>query len=82
MLIFMGIGWQFAFEQWGYATNCNLKSQRIKMPISFQSHNSSLAVAITGTSPAACCDDLDLTDFRYHGDGSPLPNLRWIAIGK
>ena len=70
------------FKQWGYSTNCNSSSQRIKLPISFQSDNASLAVDITNTSPLAACDDLTRTDFRYKGNSSPLPNLRWIAIGK
>ena len=68
--------------QWGYAINCNSASQRIKLPISFQNDGASLSVAITNTSPVACCDDLTLTDFRYRGNGNSLPNLRWIAVGK
>lgn len=71
-------------KQWGYSLNCNATSQRIKLPISFQNDDAAfaLSVAITNTSPAACCDDLTLTDFRYHGNGKPLPNIRWIAVGK
>ncbi|WP_458575132.1 gp53-like domain-containing protein [Megasphaera jansseni] len=68
--------------QWGYSINCNSSTQRINLPISFQSDNVSLAVSITNMSPLACCDDLTRTDFRYRGNDSPLPNLRWIAIGK
>ena len=68
--------------QWGYAQNCNSSSQRIKLPISFQSDNASLAVAITDYGILAACDDLTRTDFRYRGNHESLPNLRWIAIGK
>lgn len=68
--------------QWGYETNCNSTTQRINLPISFQSDNASLAVDVTSTNPLASCDDLTRTDFRYSGNDSPLPNLRWIAIGR
>lgn len=68
--------------QWGYAQNCNSSSQRIKLPISFQSDNASLAVSITAYDVSSSCDDLTRTDFRYRGRDNVLPNLRWIAIGK
>lgn len=68
--------------QWGYAQNCNSKSQRIKLPISFQSDNAALAVSITAYDVSSSCDDLTRTDFRYHGSGDVLPNFRWIAIGQ
>ena len=68
--------------QWGYAQNCNSSSQRIKLPISFQSDNASLAVSITAYNVSSSCDDLTRTDFRYRGSDNVLPNLRWIAIGQ
>lgn len=68
--------------QWGYAQNCNSKSQRIKLPISFQSDNAALAVSITAYEVSSSCDDLTRTDFRYRGSGDVLPNFRWIAIGQ
>ncbi len=33
MLIFMGIGWQFAFEQWGLQTNANMSGTPIILPL-------------------------------------------------
>ena len=68
--------------QWGYSTDCNSSSQTIPLPISFQSDNASLAVAITDYLTPCSCDSLSRVSFRYRGDGSALPNLRWIAVGK
>ena len=82
MIIFGDTGLLFAYKQWGYATNCNASSQRVRLPISFLSNNASLAVAITDYGTPAACDDLTCTDFRYRGAGSMLPNLRWIAVGR
>lgn len=68
--------------QWGYEINCNSSSQTITLPISFQSDNNSLAVAITDYNTLCCCDWLNKTSFRYRGISSSLPNLRWIVVGK
>ena len=68
--------------QWGYSTYCNSSSQTIPLPISFQSDIASLAVAITDYHTPCSCDSFSRVSFRYRGDGSALPNLRWIAVGK
>ena len=68
-------------EQWGYETGVNSKEKLIYFPLAYPTTGLSLAVAITDWATLCSADFLTAVNFRYRGNQTELPNLRWISLG-
>lgn len=85
ILIFLGIGWQFAFEQWGIATtgtNTNL----VHLPVTMQNLQYAVLVQNKGTlnyNGFWQVSDCTVNDFRIY-NSMPGNGITWFweCIGK
>ena len=82
ILIFLGIGWQFAFEQWGSQDS---NAREFYFPLAF---NACYGIITTGWFNLVERKELNNTRFTYQvyvnsfSDSNDKAGLSYVAIGK
>lgn len=86
ILIFMGIGWQFAFEQWGFINGVktsSIHSGTLSYPIVYPNCALSVLIGATGISDLLAASVKNNSSFIWSA-GQDIMNLYayWISFGK
>lgn len=86
ILIFLGIGWQFAFEQWGVVPN---NTKVVALPISYTKfktgigmHVGASSINVIGLSDYfSSLNQIGFSTFSPDGKYSAYAAVYWIALG-
>ena len=82
ILIFMGIGWQFAFEQWGLSNHSESIASTVTLPISITTF---LQGATSDTGSGAFSFGIapnNASSIVVYSQGTGPVNSRWILLAK
>lgn len=86
ILMFMGIGWQFAFEQWGFINGVktsSIHSGTQSYPIVYPDRALSVFIGAVGVSDLLAAEVQDNSSFNWHAGNKILTLYAyWISFGK
>ena len=83
---YMGLGWQFAFEQWGFINEVktsSIHSGTQSYPIVYPDRALSVFIRAVGVSDLLAAEVQDNSSFNWYA-GNKILNLYayWISFGK